>query len=185
MKIVSDRIAHKSEHGLVALSITNETELRGAHERLLETAHRLVSPREIAGLLVQEMVHGGIEAFVGINRDPDFGLVIAAGVGGIGIEVFKDYALRMLPLREGDAAAMIAELRAYPLLRGNRSLKPYDIDALAGVIEGVAQIAYANRDMLGEIDLNPIMVFEAGRGCRIVDALIVPRPPKTQEENAA
>jgi len=70
-------------------------------------------------------------------------------------------------------------------LRGDRSPKPYDIDALAQAIEYVARIAYANQDVLGEIDLNPVMVFEAGRGCCIIDALIVPRATDAQEENAA
>jgi acyl-CoA synthetase (NDP forming) len=185
LKVASDQIAHKSEHGLVALSITNENELRNAHDRLLETARRLVPSHGIAGLLVQEMVRGGIETFVGVNRDPDFGLVIAAGIGGVHIEILKDYALRMLPLCEGDAAAMIAELKAYPLLRGARSPTPFDIDALVNVIEGVAKIAHTNQDVLGEIDLNPIIVFEAGRGCRIVDALIIPRASEAQKENAA
>jgi acyl-CoA synthetase (NDP forming) len=170
---------------VVALSIADEAELRKTHDRLLAAASKLVTPAEIAGVLVQEMVRGGIETFVGVKRDPDFGLVIAAGIGGIGIEVFKDFALRLLPLREGDAAAMLAELKAYPLLSGARSAKPYDIDALINIIEQVGQIAHANQDVLGEIDLNPVIVFEAGRGCRIVDALIVPRAVEAQQENEA
>jgi acyl-CoA synthetase (NDP forming) len=181
LKIVSDRIAHKSEHGLVALSIANEAELRSAHDRLLNAAGKIVAADEIAGFLVQEMISGGIETFVGVSRDPDFGLVIAVGLGGVGIEVFKDYALRLLPLAEEDATAMIEELQAYPLLRGARSPKPYDVSAMTEIIEAIGTIAWAARDYLGEIDLNPIMLFEAGRGCRIVDALIVPCPIIMQE----
>jgi acyl-CoA synthetase (NDP forming) len=185
VKIASDRIAHKSEHGLVTLDIKNEGELRSAYNRLLAAARTIVAADEIAGLLVQEMVRGGIEMFVGVSRDPDFGLVVAAGLGGIGIEVFKDYALRLLPLAAGDAAAMIEELKTYPLLCGARSQRPYDIDALVDVIERVGALAWAGRDYLGEIDLNPVMVFEACHGCRIVDALIVPRAAAAQKENAA
>jgi acyl-CoA synthetase (NDP forming) len=183
LKVVSDRIAHKSEHGLVALSLRDETELRRAHDRLLDTAQKIAAPDEIAGLLVQEMVGRGIETFVGVNRDPDFGPVIAVGIGGVGIEVFKDYALRLLPLAEGDATTMLAGLKAYPLLRGARSPKPYDIEALVSVIERVGTIAWAAREHLGEIDLNPVIVFEAGRGCRIVDALIVPRAAPQKDTN--
>lgn len=182
LKVVSDRIAHKSERGLVALSISNETELRLAYDRLLAAARNIVTPAEIAGLLVQEMVRGGIETFVGVKRDVDFGLVVVVGMGGVGIEVFRDYSLRLLPLCEGDAAEMIGELKAYPLLRGVRSLQPYDIDALAALIERVSEIAWPARDVLGEIDLNPIMLFETGRGCRIVDALIVPRATDNAED---
>lgn len=182
LKVVSDQIAHKSEHGLVALAITDEVQLREAYDRLLAAA-RTVAPREaIAGLLVQEMVSGGLETFVGVSRDPDFGPVIAVGLGGVGIEVFKDYALRLLPLAQNDAATMITELKAYPLLRGARTPQPYDIEALADLIERVGDIAWAERELLGEIDLNPVKLFAAGRGCRIVDALIVPRAAASPKE---
>jgi acetate---CoA ligase (ADP-forming) len=120
------------------------------------------------------MIHEGLEAFVGVSRDPDFGLVIAAGLGGVGIEILHDFALRLLPLTQGEAEAMIAELKSYPLLRGARSPKPYDIAAFAEVIERVGALAFANRDHLDEIDLNPVKIFTASNGCRIVDALLVP-----------
>lgn len=174
LKVVSDHIAHKSEYGLVALSIQNESDLRAAFDRLTRAADQITPPVEIAGLLVQEMISDGLEAFVGVSRDPDFGLVIAAGLGGVGIEIFRDFALRLLPLAEGEAQAMIAELKGYPLLRGARAPKPYDIAAFADVIERVGALAFANRDHLDEIDLNPVKIFAASDGCRIVDALIVP-----------
>jgi acyl-CoA synthetase (NDP forming) len=175
LKVISDHIAHKSEHGLVALGINNDAELSEAHDLLFSAAKKIAAEETVAGLLVQEMVPGGLEIFVGVNRDPEFGLVIAAGLGGVGVEFFKDFALRLLPLREGDAAAMLAELKVYPLLRGARSIRPYDIEALTILIERVGDIAWKARDYLGEIDLNPVKVFEQGRGCRILDALIVPR----------
>ena len=183
LKVVSDHIAHKSEHGLVALAITSEAQLREAHDRLLAAARTAAPPEAIAGLLVQEMVSGGLETFVGVSRDPDFGPVIAVGLGGVGIEVFKDYALRLLPLTQDDAAAMIAELKAYPLLRGARTPQPYDTKALADLIERVGDIAWAERELLGEIDLNPVMLFAAGCGCRIIDALIVPRAATSPKEH--
>jgi acyl-CoA synthetase (NDP forming) len=177
LKVMSDAIPHKSDHGLVALGIGNDADLRAAGAQLLAAALK-VAPREaIAGFLVQEMMAGGIEAFVGVNRDPEFGPVIAAGLGGVGIEIFKDYALRLLPLRLGDAAAMLEGLRAYPLLAGARSEKAYDIAALVTLIERLAAVAWAEREHLGEIDLNPVKVFAQGQGCRILDALIVPRQP--------
>jgi acetate---CoA ligase (ADP-forming) len=174
LKVVSDQIAHKSEHGLVALSIRSESDLRAAFDRMMRAVDRMTPPVEIAGLLVQEMVGDGLEAFIGVSRDPDFGLAIAAGLGGVGIEVFRDFALRLLPLAEGEAEAMIAELKAYPLLRGARSPEPYDVAAFAAVIERVGALAFASRDHVDEIDLNPVKIFTATNGCRIVDALIVP-----------
>jgi acetyltransferase len=177
LKIVSDHIAHKSEYGLVALSIQNEADLHTAYDRLMAAAVRVTSSNNVAGVLVQEMVGKGIETFVGVSRDPDFGLVIAAGVGGVGIEIFKDYTLRLLPLAEGDAEAMISELRAYPLLSGARSTKPYNTAAFADAIKRVGAVAWANQDHLGEIDLNPVVLLAEGAGCRVVDALIVPKLP--------
>jgi acyl-CoA synthetase (NDP forming) len=174
IKVVSDQIAHKSEHGLVALAIKDDAALRDAYERLMRAAAKTVPSASIAGILVQEMVSGGIETFVGVSHDPDFGPVIAAGVGGVGIEIFRDYALRLLPLAAGDAAAMIAELKAYPLLQGARCVQPYDVPALVALVESVGAIAWAERENVHEIDLNPVKLFPSGEGCRIVDALIVP-----------
>jgi len=181
LKVMSDQIPHKSDHGLVALAITNQAELRDAADRLMAAAAKIVPADAIAGLLVQEMIQGGIETFAGVSRDPEFGPVIAVGLGGIGIEIFKDYALRLLPLAEGDAAAMIAELKGYPLLLGARSSEPYDVTALIALIERIGAVAWSEREYLGEIDLNPVKVFAAGRGCRIVDALIIPRQDAGQE----
>ncbi len=174
VKVVSDHIAHKSDLGLVALSIDSEAALREAYDRLMRTAAGAVPPDQLAGVLIQEMVPGGVEVFVGVSRDPDFGPVIAAGIGGVGIEVFRDYALRLLPLADGDAAAMIAELASYPLLQGARSASPYDTGAFADLIESVGAIAWAERASIREIDLNPVKLFRSGLGYRIVDALIVP-----------
>jgi hypothetical protein len=121
------------------------------------------------------MASGVLEVFAGVKRDPDFGLVLAFGAGGVLIEAFDDVALRPLPLREGDAAAMIAETRAATVLAGFRGRPPGDVAALARCLESLADFAWAERDSLDELDVNPIVVRAAGAGCVIVDALIVPR----------
>jgi acetyltransferase len=96
-------------------------------------------------------------------------------MGGVGIEVMKDFSLRMLPLRAGEAQEMIAAVRGAALLGAYRSRPAADRLQLVDCIERVAKFAWANRDQLNEIDLNPVKVREAGRGCMIVDALIVTR----------
>ena len=121
LKGLSDDIAHKTDLGLVALGqanrgITNEAELARAFHELSERIDQLDPRPADMAFLVQEFVADGIEVFAGISRDPDFGLVLAFGIGGTAIEVTRDFALRMLPLREGDAAAMIAEPRGAALL---------------------------------------------------------------------
>jgi hypothetical protein len=121
------------------------------------------------------MANGVLEVFAGVKRDPDFGLVLAFGAGGVLIEAFNDVALRPLPLRAGDAAAMIAETRAARLLaRFGRRAVP-DLATLVGCLEALADVAWAERDSLEELDVNPIVVSAAGAGCAVVDALIVPR----------
>lgn len=177
LKVVSDDIPHKSDRGLVVVGVRDETDLVEAW-RTLETRVREQNLTEkVAGLLVQEMVSGGIEVFAGVSRDPDFGLMLAFGSGGIAIELLQDVALRALPLRQGDAQAMIQGTKSAKLLAGARSHTPYDVDSLVACLETFAAFAHAERAHIAEIDLNPIIVLPAGRGCRIVDALIVPRAP--------
>jgi acyl-CoA synthetase (NDP forming) len=173
VKVVSDEIPHKTEHGLVEVGIANEEFLRAAHERIAERLGRLPARPDDARLVVQKMVTGGVEVFAGISRDPDFGLTLAFGLGGTLIEIVDDVALRPLPLRDGDAEAMIDETLAGRVLRGVRGRPPGDIDAVAAALYRLADFAWAGRDAIDEVDLNPIMVLPEGQGCVIVDALIV------------
>jgi hypothetical protein len=129
--------------------------------------------KPIAGYLVQEMVRDGVEVFAGIARDPDFGLSIAFGMGGVAIEILRDFTLRPVPLREGDAEAMINEARGSALLGAFRGRPAADVSALAQCLYALSDFAAANADHINEIDVNPIKARE--HGCVVVDALIVPR----------
>ena len=173
LKVVSDEIPHKSEHGLVAVDLANEHALSAAYAMMEGTVARLGRP--IQGYLVQEMVGDGIEVMAGVARDPDFGLSIVFGMGGIAVEVMRDFTLRPLPLREGDAQAMIAELRGAALLGPIRGRPGADIESLAACLYALADFAVANQDGIAEIDLNPIMARAPGIGCVVVDALIATR----------
>ena len=170
---MSDAIPHRSDVGLVAVGLRDETELGTAWDRLARRVDDLGRRDDVAGFLVQEMAHGILEVFAGVSRDPDFGLVLAFGAGGVLIEALDDVALRPLPLRVGDAEGMIAETRVAALLGGFRGRPPGDIGALARALEAVGDLAWAERESLGELDVNPIVVRETG--CVVVDALIVPR----------
>src|SRR4029077_19275362 len=111
---------HKTELGLVAVNLGSEDELAQAFTTLSQRLGQLDPRPSDCKYLVQEFVARGVEVFAGISRDPDFGLSLAFGLGGTAIEVTRDFSLRMLPLREGDAEAMIAETRAAALLGGVR-----------------------------------------------------------------
>jgi acyl-CoA synthetase (NDP forming) len=171
LKVAADAIPHKSEHGLVAVGLADEKALEAAFAKMEARVAELGRP--IQGYLVQEMVKDGIEVFAGVSRDPDFGLSLAFGMGGIAIEILRDFALRPLPLCEGDAEAMIAETRSAALLGPVRGGPAADVAALARCLYSLADFAIANGDRLKEIDLNPIKLRSAGNGCVVVDALIV------------
>jgi acetate---CoA ligase (ADP-forming) len=177
LKFASDQIPHKTELGLVAVGLMSVEALDGAWARMNEAIRNVGSDSRADGVfIIQEMVTGGIEVMTGISRDPQFGLVMAFGLGGVAVELMNDVVLRLLPLREGDAAEMLSQIRLAALLRGARASKPYDIAALTECLERFGQFAWAEREAIEEIDLNPILVLPEGHGCRIVDALIVPRP---------
>ena len=177
LKVVSDGIPHRSELGLVAVGVRDERELaeqwRRMSRRLDETRRR----DGLAGFLVQAMAREGLEVFAGVSADPAFGLVLAVGAGGVLVEALADVALRPLPLRDGEAEAMIAETRVGALLAGHRGRPPADVAALARCLTALADFAWTEREHVAEIDVNPIVAGQ--RGCVVVDALIVPRGPAT------
>jgi acetate---CoA ligase (ADP-forming) len=177
LKALSDDIPHKTELGLVAVGLAGDDDLARAFAQLRERLDRIEPRPSDTALLVQEFVKDGIEVFAGVSRDPDFGLSLAFGMGGIAVEVTRDFALRMLPLREGDAEAMIAETRGAAMLGPIRGRPAADVASLVACLEALADFAQCNADVLDEIDLNPIKVLPAGRGCVVVDALIVGQQP--------
>ncbi len=177
LKVVSDEIPHKTELGLVVLGLTGEEDVASAFARLTERIARLDPRPSDCAFLVQEFVRGGVEVFAGVSRDHDFGLTLAFGMGGAAIEVTRDFALRMLPLREGDAEAMIAETRGAAMLGPVRGAPAADVKSLAACLNSLADFAWHNRDFLQEVDLNPIKSLSEGDGCVVVDALIVARAP--------
>jgi acyl-CoA synthetase (NDP forming) len=178
LKLVADDVAHRSDLGLVAVGLRDARELGEAWDRMAALRSRSLADVALAGFVVQQMVTGGVEVLAGINHDRDFGPVLAFGLGGVAVEALADVALRPLPLRAGDAEAMIAETAAAAtLLAGFRGQPPADVEALCRCLEALADYAWADRAAIAEIDLNPIKVLPRGRGCVVVDALIVPRRP--------
>jgi len=118
---------------------------------------------------VQEMVRGGKEVILGMFRDMQFGPLIMFGLGGIYVEVLKDVSFRTAPLTVEDAHEMIQEIRAFPLLRGVRGEKPADIEAIVDGLLRLSQLVTMFPDVL-EMDINPLVVFEQGKGALAIDA---------------
>ena len=174
LKVVSDDLPHRSELGLVVVGIDDEAALDGAWATLEQRLRDAAPPVSPAGFLVQQMIAAGVEVFAGVKRDPAFGHFLAFGIGGVAIEVLRDFALRQLPLREGDPETMVGEIRGAALLGAVRGHPAADVPALVRALYALGDFAWANRSDIAEIDLNPIKVLPAGRGAVVVDALIVP-----------
>ena len=176
LKLVADEVPHRSDRGLVAVGLRDARELGLAWDRLSAIRAEALGDVAIAGLVVQQMVSGGVEVLAGITHDRDFGPVLAFGLGGVAAELLGSVTVRPLPLRVGDAASMVAEVpAAVALLAGFRGQPAADVDSLHRCLEALADYAWADRAALAELDLNPIKVLPRGRGCVVVDALIVPR----------
>ena len=175
MKALSDDIPHKSEHGLVVVGVDNVDDVRKVWSDLQE---RLSKVNTEADILIQEMVAEGVEVFAGVAHHPGFGHVLAFGLGGVEIELDPDFSLRKLPLRAGDAEAMIGEIRGAARLGAHRGRAACDVASLAACLYAISDLIAAAGGQIRELDLNPIKVMPAGSGCVIVDALIVPHEPE-------
>ena len=175
LKVDSPDILHKSEAKAIQLNVRSEQEILRAYDEILENAASYHPNARINGVLVQEMIPGGTEVMIGMSRDPQFGPTIAFGLGGIFVEVLKDISLRVAPLSRLDAEQMVRKIKGYQILQGIRGRKPADIEAIVDVLLRVSQLALDWQETIGEIDINPLIVFEAGRGVKAVDALVVRR----------
>ena len=140
----------------------------------MESAKKYNPQAELQGVSVQEMIQNGRELIVGMTNDAQFGPGMILGLGGIFVEVLKDVAMRVPPLSADDAREMIAALKGAAILRGVRGQKPADVDALANVLVNFSQLCLDLRDAVKEIDINPLVVLDKGRGVKAVDCLIVP-----------
>jgi acetate---CoA ligase (ADP-forming) len=120
---------------------------------------------------VQPMLTGGVEVMIGVTHDPLFGPLIAFGLGGIHVEILGDVRFRITPLTDGDAAQMVREIKGYRLLQGYRGHPAADVDAIAEVLLRVSRLV-EDIPEISELDLNPIIAFPLGQGCRIVDARV-------------
>ena len=163
VKVVSPDVMHKSDVGGVAVGHENEPQLRASYDHFVKLPG-------FTGILVEPMATG-VELIIGAKVDHQFGPIILMGIGGTGVEIYQDTAIRMAPLTEWDVHSMAGSLKASALLEGYRGSAGVNMGAL---IESL--IAFSNLVMtLGErfesIDLNPVMCSETD--CVVADARIV------------
>jgi acetyl-CoA synthetase (ADP-forming) len=166
VKLCGDAIAHKTERGLVRLGLASAGAVETAGAELLAAAR----PDDGAvGLLVAPMVRGTRELIAGLNLDPQFGMTVMLGIGGVLAEAIADVVFRLVPIDRVDAGEMIDDLATQALLGPFRGEPAVDRERLSDVLVGLSDLAEARAD-LASVDLNPLIVND---GVPVaVDALV-------------
>jgi hypothetical protein len=162
-KVVSPDIVHKSDSGGVVVNIQNAKELENVFERFSKASR-------FAGVLIEEMV-SGLELIIGSKNDIQFGPVILLGIGGTGVEIYRDSVIRMPPLQEKDVVGMINSLQAHKLFDGYRGDAPVNRRDLTKLLVSFSALVLELGNVVASIDLNP--VFCNAEKCVIADARIM------------
>jgi len=163
--VVSPEVLHKTDSGGVAVGIDSDTKLG-------EVFQRFSTFGGFAGMLVEEMVSGA-ELIVGAKMDYQFGPVILLGIGGTGVEIYKDTTLRMAPLSQRDVESMLRGLKAHQVLEGYRGSEPVNIQVLTGMLMAFSRLVMDLEEMIESIDLNPLMC--SSKRCVVADVRIMLR----------
>ena len=172
LKVVSPDIIHKTEAGIVQLDLGNQNAVAAAYDTVVAKSKAFNPAANIHGVLIERMIEDGTEVIVGMKRDEVFGPAILFGLGGVFVETLKDISLRVVPLSHLDSLDMIKEIKGYSLLTGFRGSKPRDIDSVVSIIMKLAEFSQNFKEVL-EVDLNPVLVGEEGKGSAIADARIM------------
>ena len=162
-KIVSPKVLHKSDVGGVAADVSSDRKLR-------EVFSRFSDVDGFVGVLVEEML-SGIELIAGAKIDYQFGPVILLGIGGTGVEIYRDTALRMAPLNERDVESMLGCLKARQLLEGYRGSKPINLQELSRTMIAFSNLVMELEGHIESIDLNPVIC--SSESCTVADARII------------
>lgn len=174
LKAVSPDVAHKSDAGLVMLGLSSSADVRHAASMVIERTAQIGA--HLDGLLIAEQVSGGVEALLGLHRDPELGLAVMVGLGGVMLELIDDVAIVTPSAGPAETRVAIAETKLARRLAGYRGSPPCDLDALVDAVVAMGRLANALGDVIESIDVNPLLVREKGKGVVALDALVVLRP---------
>jgi len=174
LKIASADIQHKTEIGGVIVGVAGADAVRAAYATLVDRVASAAPDARVDGVIVAAMAPDGVEAVIGVQRDPTFGPVVMVGLGGVLIEVLEDVAFRLAPFGVAEARRMIAGLKGAKVFAGVRGAPPADVEALAELLARVSVFATAEAERIDSVDLNPVRVLPEGQGVVALDALIVP-----------
>ncbi|MEM2478163.1 MAG: acetate--CoA ligase family protein [Thermoproteota archaeon] len=181
IKVASPDILHKTDMGCVILNVNSCEEVSRAYELVVNRARVLMPQARVLGAIVQKMVPSGREVIIGAIRDPQFGPLMMFGLGGIYVNFLRDVSYRLAPLTISDAMEMISETKAYTLLKGVRGEPPADFRSLVDVMIRISQFMCYFKDVV-EMEINPLMVYEEGKGCMAVDIKMTLAKHRTEEK---
>jgi acyl-CoA synthetase (NDP forming) len=171
LKIASPDITHKTDVGGVRLRLEGDAEVSDAWMQINFAVRKAMPQARIDGISVSPMRETGIELLVGTTRDPDWGMVIAVGLGGIWVEALQDTAVRLLPVERADVVEMLTSLRAAKVLQGFRGTPAADLQAIADVVVNIGAAALALGPDAQSLEINPLLV--TGSRVEALDGLVV------------
>jgi acetyltransferase len=172
LKVISDDIFHKFDVGGVMLNIQSEEQAEQAYDEITQKITGKFPDADIRGIQVSRQIQNGMEVILGIKKDASFGSVVMFGFGGIFVEIFRDVSFRVAPVDKNNALKMIREIKSSELLLGARGIVLRDMDAIADSIVKLSTIA-TGCPQIKELDINPLIVLEKGKGCFVADAKII------------
>jgi acyl-CoA synthetase (NDP forming) len=170
VKGCSADIAHKSELGLVKLGVKTREEAGEIYAQMEDIIRK--HGARFDGVIIAAMAGGRREIMIGAHRDPVFGPVVAVGDGGKYVEIFRDTTLLLPPFSKDDAKEALGRLRIAPLFAGVRGEPPLDVDALCDAVLKIGELMLDPAAKVVSIDLNPVLLDSAGKGCVVVDAVV-------------
>ena len=174
MKIVSEDIVHKTEAGGVALDLENKDEVINAYQVIIRNAKTYFPNAKIRGVEISKMVPKGIETIVGGTQDPAFGPIVMFGLGGIYVEAIGDVSFRAAPLSIKEAKRMVNEISSSKVLYGVRGEARRDIEKISQSIVNIGKLIARVKE-IKDIEINPLVVYEYGKGVKAVDVRILLR----------
>jgi acyl-CoA synthetase (NDP forming) len=164
LKVDSADVIHKTEAGGVVLDIKDEKALKASFGKMSRKFAK-VKP----AFILQEYLEGGKEVIMGIKRNEGLEPTLMFGLGGIFVETLKDVQFRLAPISQEDASRMIRSIKGYPVLSGTRGKIPADVDSLEDILQRLSNLG-SDFSAIDEMDLNPVIVFDKGKGAVVVDA---------------
>ena len=170
MKIISPDIQHKTDVGGVVVGVKDEAAARAAFNKIMSSCKAAKPDAKLVGVSVQQMVSGK-EVILSMIRDPQYGPVISFGLGGIFVEILREISQAHVPMSEEQLDEMITSTKAYKLMSGARGMAKSDITAMKDTIRKLVLISVENPE-IKELEINPVIVGDEGKGCWAVDALV-------------